>query len=277
MAKLNHDYSISFDELEEVIYLLRMSSDFDLSNYSKSSLKRRIERLLALQQMDLVDLKNAILNVEGFTTYMMEEITVNVTEMFRDPAFFVALREKVIPYLSTFPRLRLWSAGCSTGEELYSLAILLKQENLLSRSFLYGTDINHNVLEIAKKGVYPTEKIKQYTANFNSIYPGESFANHYTAMYNAAIINHEYRANSLFSMHNLVGDQVFNEFQMICCRNVLIYFNKDLQERALKLFYDSLSQFGFLCLGSKESLYGHTLANHFKVVDSNYKIFQKIS
>src|SRR5690606_28579686 len=135
MAKLNHDHSISFDELEEVIYLLRMSSDFDLSNYSKSSLKRRIERLLALQQMDLVDLKNAILCVEGGTTYMIDEITVNVAEMFRDRALFVALREKVIPYLSAFARLRLWSAGCSTGEELYSLAILLKEENLLPRSF----------------------------------------------------------------------------------------------------------------------------------------------
>src|SRR5690606_28281491 len=152
MAKLSHDHSISFDELEEVIYLLRMSSDFDLSNYSKSSLKRRIERLLALQQIDLVDLNNAILNVEVFITYMIEEITANVTEMFRVPAFFVALREKVIPYLSTFPRLRLWSAGCSTGEELYFLAILLQQENLLSRSFLYGTDINHNVWVIAKIG-----------------------------------------------------------------------------------------------------------------------------
>lgn len=277
MVELNHNKNISFEELEEVLYLLRMSSDFDLSNYSKSSLKRRVERLLALQQMDLVDLKNALVNIEGFAAYMVEEITVNVTEMFRDPTFFMALREKVAPYLSTFPRLRLWSAGCSSGEELYSLAILLKKESLLQRSFLYGTDINQNVLEMAKKGVYPTQKIKQYTANFNAVYPGESFASHYTAMYDAAIINHEYRTNSLFSVHNLVSDHVFNEFQLICCRNVLIYFNKTLQERVLRLFYESLSQFGFLCLGSKESLYGHSIREHFKVVDSKYNIFQKIS
>lgn len=277
MVELNNDKNISFEELEEVLYLLRMSSDFDLSNYSKSSLKRRVERLLALQQMDLVDLKNALVNIEGFAAYMVEEITVNVTEMFRDPAFFIALRDKVTPYLSTFPRLRLWSAGCSSGEELYSLAILLKKESLLQRSFLYGTDISQDVLEMAKKGVYPTQKIKQYTANFNAVYPGESFANHYTAMYDAAIINHEYRTNSLFSVHNLVSDHVFNEFQLICCRNVLIYFNKTLQERVLRLFYESLSQFGFLCLGSKESLYGHSIREHFKVVDSKYNIFQKIS
>lgn len=277
MVELNYDKGISFEELEEILYLLRMSSDFDLSNYSKSSLKRRVERLLAMQQMDIVDLKNAILNIDGFVGYMIEEITVNVTEMFRDPAFFVALREKVAPYLSTFPRLRIWSAGCSSGEELYSLAILLKKEKLLERSFLYGTDISQNVLETAKKGVYSTNKIKQYSSNFNTVYPGESFANHYTAMYDAAIINREYRANTLFSTHNLVSDQVFNEFQLICCRNVLIYFNKTLQERALRLFYDSLSQFGFLCLGSKESLYGHPIRERFKVIDAKYNIFQKIS
>jgi chemotaxis protein methyltransferase CheR len=253
-----------------------MSSDFDLSDYSKSSLKRRIDRLMALEQMDLVDLKNAIVNVNGFAAYMMEEITVNVTEMFRDPTFFQALRTDVIPYLSTFPQLRLWSAGSSTGEELYSLAILLKQESLLDRSFLYGTDISQNALEIAKKGVYSVEQIKKYTKNFNTVYPGQSFASHYTAMYDAAIINNEYRSNALFSLHNLVSDNVFNEFQLISCRNVLIYFNKSLQDRVLNLFYASLSQFGFLCLGTKESLYGHSVKDNFKVVDKKHNIFQKI-
>lgn len=276
MAELKQNNNITFEELEEILYLLRMSSDFDLSNYSKASLKRRVDRLMCMEHMDLVDLKNAIVNIEGFTAYMMEEITVNVTEMFRDPSFFQALREQVIPYLSTFPQLRLWSAGCSTGEELYSLAILLKNENLIDRSFLYGTDISQNALETAKKGIYSIEKIKQYTKNFNIVYPAQPFANHYTAMYDAAIINNEYRSNALFSLHNLVSDNVFNEFQLISCRNVLIYFNKSLQDRVLKLFYESLSQFGFLCLGSKESLYGHAIKDNFKVVDKKYNIFQKI-
>lgn len=276
MAELSQEKNITFDELEEIVYLLRMSSDFDLSNYSKASLKRRIDRLMAIEQMDLVDLKNAILNVTGFAAFMMEEITVNVTEMFRDPTFFQALREHVIPYLSTFPRLRLWSAGCSTGEELYSLAILLKNDDLIDRSFFYGTDISNNALEVAKKGVYSLDKIKQYTKNFNTVYPAQSFANHYTAMYDAAIINNEYRSKSLFSLHNLVSDNVFNEFQLISCRNVLIYFNKQLQDRALNLFYESLSQFGFLCLGSKETLYGHSIKENFKIIDKKHNIFQKI-
>lgn len=276
MVELNQNKNITFEELEEIVYLLKMSSDFDLSDYSKSSLKRRIDRLMALEQMDLVDLKNAIVNVDGFATYLMEEVSVNVTEMFRDPAFFTALREQVIPYLGTFPQLRLWSAGCATGEELYSLAILLQNENLLDRSFLYGTDISQKALEIAKKGVYAVDKIKQYTKNFNEVYPMHSFANHYTAMYDAAIVNNEYRSNTLFSLHNLVSDNVFNEFQFISCRNVLIYFNKPLQERVLNLFYESLSLFGFLCLGTKESLYGHSVKDNFKVVDKKYNIYQKI-
>ncbi|HMR19190.1 MAG TPA: CheR family methyltransferase, partial [Sphingobacterium sp.] len=187
-----------------------------------------------------------------------------------------ALQENFIPYLGTFPQLRLWSAGCATGEELYSLAILLKNENLLDRSFLYGTDISQKALDVAKKGVYSIDKIKHYTKNFNTVYPMHSFANHYTAMYDAAIINNEYRSNTLFSLHNLVSDNVFNEFQLISCRNVLIYFNKSLQDRVLNLFYESLNLFGFLCLGTKESLYGHVVKDNFKVVDKKYNIFQKI-
>ncbi len=276
MAQLDHHKTVSFDELEDIIYLLKMSSDFDLSGYSKSSLKRRLERLMTLEKMDLVDIKNAILNIEGFASYFIQEISVNVTEMFRDPSFFEALREQVIPYLKTFPQVRLWSAGCATGEEVYSLAILLYKENILDRSFIYGTDINQRTLEIAKKGVYSIKKIKKYTENFNKVYTLSSLSDHYMVMYDAAIINNEYRSKALFSMHNLVSDNVFNEFQFISCRNVMIYFDKKLQERVLDLFYESLNLFGFLCLGAKESLYGHRIKDNFKVIDKNHNIFQKI-
>ena len=276
MAGLDRHKAISFEELEDVVYLLRMSSDFDLSGYSKSSLKRRLERLMVLEKMDMVDLKNAILNMEGFTTYLMQEVSVNVTEMFRDPLFFQALREYVIPYLKTFPQIRLWSAGCATGEEAYALAILLHKENILDRSFIYGTDISQKALEIAKNGMYSSEKIKQYSENFNKIYSLSSLSDHYTSMYDAAIINNEYRSKTLFSLHNLVSDHVFNEFQFISCRNVMIYFDKNLQERVLNLFYESLNLFGFLCLGAKESLYGHAIKEKFKIVDKNYNIFQKV-
>ena len=267
---------ISFEELEEVVYLLKNTSDFDLSGYSKSSLKRRVERFLAMEKMDIVDLKNAILNVEDFENYFIQEIVVNVTEMFRDPQFFVKLKSTVFPYLKTYPQLRIWSAGCSTGEEAYSTSILLKEENLLDRSFIYGTDISHRALEYARKGVYPLAKIKSYTENFLKTGLTSDFSSHYTAMYDAAIINNEYRNKILFSNHNLISDNVFNEFQLILCRNVMIYFDKELQERVLNLFYESLSLFGFLCLGSKESMYGHAIKDKFKIVDKQFNIYQKI-
>ncbi|MFZ4863848.1 CheR family methyltransferase [Sphingobacterium sp. Mn56C] len=276
MVRLENNNFISFEELDEIVYLLRNISDFDLSGYSKSSLKRRVERFMSVEKMDLVDLKNAILNIEGFENFFIQELTVNVTEMFRDPEFYKKLRELVFPYLKTYPRLRAWSAGSSTGEEAYSLAILLKEDGLLDRSFIYGTDISARVLDFARKGVYPIKKIKSYTDNFNRAGLTSDFSEHYTAMYDAAIINHEYRNKILFSTHNLVSDHVFNEFQLIMCRNVMIYFDKELQERALKLFYESLTLFGFLCLGSKESLFGHELNKNFKIIDKNLNIYQKI-
>ncbi|WP_140937468.1 CheR family methyltransferase [Sphingobacterium lumbrici] len=276
MAKLKEPVHITFEELDEIVYLLKNVADYDLSGYAKSSLKRRVQRLMGIESMDLVDLKNAILNVEGFFGYFIQEITVNVTEMFRDPFFYQELNNVVFPYLQTYPQLRIWSAGCATGEEAYSLSILLHEEDLLNRSFIYGTDISQQTINTAKKGVYTMEKIKSYTENYNRIGLNSKFSDHYTAMYDAAIINNEYRNRVLFSNHNLVSDNVFNEFQLICCRNVLIYFDKELQRRVLKLFYESLSLFGFLCLGTKESLYQQEINANFKVINKSLNIYQKI-
>ncbi len=275
MAKLSVSH-ISFFELQEIVDLLGKVSGYDLSGYSKSSLKRRVQRVLDLERMDLVDLKNAITNIESFRTYLMNEVTVNVTEMFRDPKYYATLRREVAPYLATYPNLKFWSAGCSTGEEVYSLAIMLKEVDLYDRSFIYGTDINGNVLETAKKAIYPLKKFKLYSENYNASNAQESLSNYYTAMYDAAIINNEIRKNILFSQHNLATDYIFNEFQFISCRNVLIYFDMDLQNKVFQLFYDSLSEFGFLCLGSKETLLNRDIMSNFKVINKEFNIYQKI-
>lgn len=276
MARVNNIKFIEFEDLQEIIYLLKNVTEIDLQGYSKSSLKRRVERFLQVEHMDLLDLKNAIVNVKDFHNYFIQELMVNVTEMFRDPDFFYSIKNNVIPYLKTYPQIRIWSAGCSTGEEAYSTCILLQETQALSRSFIYGTDISLKAIDIARKGVYSLKKIQSYTENYLKTKPTSDFSTHYTAMYDAAIINMEYRNKVLFSTHNLVTDHPFNEFQMIMCRNVMIYFDKELQKRVLQLFYDSLSLFGFLCLGSKESLFAHEIKKNFKIVDKENNIYQKI-
>jgi len=267
---------ISYEELEELISWVNHIHGFDFRGYSRASLKRRVTRIMDIHGLNLFDLKTMMVNDLPFFEEFIVQITVNVTEMFRDPSFFRSLREKVIPYLTSFPRLKVWNAGCSTGEELYSYAILLKLEGLWERSFLYGTDINPRVLEKAKAGVYPLTDMKQYSENFQgTAYPG-SLADYYTAQYDAAAISNELKKNTLFSVHNLVSDGVFNEFQVVSCRNVLIYFDSELQNRVLQLFYDSLCPFGFLCLGAKESLRAFEMAGKFRVIDKSENIFQKV-
>lgn len=275
MAKLT-SAQITFQELQEIIEVMGKVSGFKLDGYSKSSLKRRVQRIMDLQHMDLLDLKSALINSEGFHTYFINEITVNVTEMFRDPSYHAALQTDVFPYLETFPRLKLWSAGCSTGEEVYALAIMLKEAGLYDRSFIYGTDINAQVLDTAKKAIYPLKNFKQYSENYLATGAKKSLSHYYTAMYDAAIIHADIRKNMLFSQHNLATDSVFNEFQFISCRNVLIYFDLELQHRVFQLFYESLSEFGFLCLGSKETLFNHDLMSKFKVISKKFNIYQKI-
>ncbi len=206
----------------------------------------------------------------------MIEVTVNVTEMFRDPPFYKSVATHVIPYLRSYQRIKVWNAGCSTGEELYSFAILFSEQNLYERSFFYGTDINADVLEFAKNGIYDLQKMKQYSENYQKTGALHTLADYYTAQYGAASINHSLKKNMLFSAHNLASDGVFNEFQLISCRNVLIYFNTTLQKKVIELFYNSLANFGFLCLGSKETLRS-TEIGRFRIVDKKNNIYQKIA
>jgi len=278
MKKLpdNIEEAISYDELANLTAFIRNIHGFDFSNYSAASLKRRVTRIMQLQKLSLFDLRTLLTNDNDYFESFLIEITVNVTEMFRDPLFYKSVTEHIIPYLRSYQRIKIWNAGCSTGEELYSFAILFSEENLYERSFFYGTDINSDVLEFAKNGIYDLQKMKQYSENYQKTGAIHTLSDYYTARYDAASINHSLKKNVLFSAHNLASDGVFNEFQLISCRNVLIYFNSELQKKVINLFYNSLANFGFLCLGSKETLRSEEIGR-FKVVDKKNNIYQKIA
>ncbi|WP_207536051.1 CheR family methyltransferase [Desertivirga arenae] len=277
MQEFTNTETISFEQLDELVLWINKIHGFNFTGYSRASLKRRVTRIMELRGLSLFDLKSLLVNDFNFLEEFIIEITVNVTEMFRDPTFYRALREKVLPYLASFQRIKVWNAGCSTGEELYSFAILLSLEKLYNRAFLYGTDINTYVLDIAKKGIYDLKQMKVYSENYMATGATGTLADFYTAEYDAASINHSLKKNTLFSVHNLVSDGVFNEFQLISCRNVLIYFNVELQKQVLNLFYESLCPFGFLCLGAKESMRDLDLLKKFKIVDKTENIYQKIA
>lgn len=217
-----------------------------------------------------------VLEDKVFFGLFLMELTVNVTEMFRDPSFFKALRGKVMPYLKTYPNIRIWDAGCSTGEETYSLAILLKEENYLHKARIYATDINSRVLASAKEGIFALDVMKDYSRNYLSSGGKGSLSDYYHAKYNSAIFNEDLSKNFVFSVHNLAMDGSFNEFNLIVCRNVLIYFQKELQEKVLELFLQSLPVYGYLALGSKESIRFSRIEKYFEVVDAKERIFRRI-
>lgn len=267
---------LTAEQVAELIGLVKEVHGFDFSNYSKASLKRRINRIMMIKKLEFYDLKHTLVNNPEFFQNFLEEITVNVTEMFRDPSFYKALNNEVIPYLSTYQHIKIWSAGCSSGEEVYSLAILLKAAELKNKSFIYGTDINTVVLKEARLGIYSYRNIKSYAENYQLSGLKGSLTDHFTTLYDAATVHSELKANTLFSVHNLISDTVFNEFQLITCRNVFIYFETQLQEKILELFYKSLCPHGFLCLGSKETIRSDTFKKKFKAVNQKENIYQKI-
>jgi len=275
MNNVNHEI-INYDELASLVELIKNIHGFEFGHYSSASLKRRVTRIMHLQKLSLFDLRTLLTNDQDYFESFLIEVTVNVTEMFRDPLFYKSLAENVIPYLKSYQRIKVWNAGCSTGEELYSFSILFSEQNIYDRSFFYGTDINSDVLEIAKTGIYDLQKMKQNSENFQKSGSTHTLSDYYTAKYDAAIINNELKKNVLFSVHNLASDGVFNEFQLISCRNVLIYFNPELQMKVIELFYNSLANFGFLCLGSKETLRSSEIGR-FKVIDKKNNIYQKIA
>jgi chemotaxis protein methyltransferase CheR len=207
----------------------------------------------------------------------VEEITVNVTEMFRDPSFYRALRETVLPNLAPLPVIRVWHAGCATGEEVYSMAIILKEAGLLKKSLLYATDINPSVLEKVRHSVYPISQMKQYSENYILSGGKHDFSSYYTAQYDSVKFDESLGKRIVLATHNLVSDRSFNEFQLILCRNVMIYFDKPFQDKVLHLFYDSLETLGYLALGSKETLKFTDIAKKFKQIENKEKIWRKMS
>lgn len=264
---------------EEVEFLIKDVHElygYDFSQYSRASFKRRINRICLIDKFtSYAELRYTIVNDPEYFKRFVEEITVNVTEMFRDPSFFKALRENILPQLGTYPLIRIWVAGCSTGEEAYSIAILLKEANLYHKSLIYGTDINPSVLEKARVGVFPIQQMKLYTENYILSGGKKDFSDYYTANYDSVKFDKSLQEKLILSTHNLVSDSSFNSFQLIICRNVLIYFDKGLQERVFRLFDESLENLGFLALGSKETLRFSKLDQNFHQVDDQ-KIWKKV-
>lgn len=263
-------------EINLVLEAILKKSDFDYRNYSKSHIKRRLNHRIAVSGLSRYsDLIPGIIYDKQLLMHLLTDLSINVTEMFRDPSFFSVLRENVLPYLNTYPFSKIWHAGCSSGQEVYSMAILLKEEDMYDKCQLYATDFNYNILERAKEGIYPVDYIKKYTTNYQNAGGKNSFADYYTADYDSASISPKLKENILFSFHNLVTDGEFGEMHLILCRNVLIYFDRDLQNKVLKLFHDSLVPGGYLCLGSKESIRYTDVEKLFDIVSASEKIYRK--
>lgn len=266
-------------EEEEVNLLLNDLLEvygYDFTHYARASLKRRITRLLSLDKFpSFAELRYRVRSDSDYLKRFVEELTVNVTEMFRDPLFYKTLRTEVLSTLAAKPFIRIWHAGCSTGEEVFSMAILLKEANLLHKSLLYATDLNPEVLESARKGIFPMAPMKQYSENYMLSGGVHDFSTYYTAQYGFVKFDEELGRKMVFSTHNLVSDRSFNEFDLILCRNVLIYFDKALQERVLTLFDESLGSLSYLGLGAKETLKFSTIQPKFKQVGGE-KLWRKI-
>lgn len=250
---------------------------FDFRNYAAASIKRRIWNMIHAEGLTTVSgLQERILHSRECMERFLCKLSVNVTSMFRDPDFFLVFRNKVVPILRTYPFIRIWHAGCSTGEEVYSMAILLYEEGLYHRSRLYATDINEMSLRKAKAGIFPLEFMQEYTQNYLLSGGKKSFSEYYTAAYENAIFSNYFKENIIFSQHNLVTDNAFNQFNIILCRNVLIYFDNVLQMRVHNLFYDSLVRFGILGLGRQESVKFTPHEGDYQEIEKGEKLFRRI-
>lgn len=250
---------------------------YDFRDYAASSLKRRLNDMLLSENLpNISSLQARLLHDKACVDRLLAKLSINVTSMFRDPEFYLSFRTKLVPYLRTYPFIRIWHAGCSTGEEAYSLAILLEEEGLYPRCRIYVTDFNAQVLHKAEKGIFPLSHMQEYTRNYQLAGGKRAFSDYYTAQYGGALFNPSLKKNMVFSVHNLATDSSFNEFNVVLCRNVMIYFNKALQARVYDLIYKSMSMFGFLGLGAKESLRGMPHEHAFEAIDAVNKISRKI-
>ncbi|MDB5815404.1 MAG: chemotaxis protein CheR [Rhodocyclales bacterium] len=270
---LAQDFDIELRLLIDAIYL---KYHYDFRGYARASLKRRLTT--AMQHFScrtLSQLQDKALHDDTVFSALLDYLTVQVSEMFRDPGYFLSLRQKVVPLLRTYPSLKIWVAGCSSGEEAYSLAILLREEGLLERTLIYATDINTQALQKAQAGVYALERIAGFTENHSKSGTSSSLSDSYTAAYGRAVFDKTLTQHIVFSDHSLATDSVFAEVQLVSCRNVLIYFNRELQDRAIGLFRDALCHKGFLGIGTKESLRFSSHADAFVELAREDRVFQK--
>jgi chemotaxis protein methyltransferase CheR len=250
---------------------------FDFREYAPASLKRRVwRRVQAEQAGTIVGLLERVLHDPDVMERLLLDLSINVTSMFRDPTFYLAFREQVVPLLRTYPFTRIWVAGCSTGEEVYSLSILLQEEEIYDRTRIYATDINEAVLERARTGVFPLEKMQEYTENYIRAGGKRSFSEYYLAKYEGALFHRSLTDNVVWAPHNLVQDRSFNTFNAILCRNVMIYFDRALQTRVHQLFYDSLERFGILALGHKESIRFTGIEEAYEELNVQEKLYRKV-
>jgi chemotaxis protein methyltransferase CheR len=275
-AEMSRDELVDI-ELTLLLEAIYMRYGHDFRSYSRGSIKRRVRSALAKTGYGTIsEMISPLLHDESFFAGVLHELSITVSEMFRDPPFFRALRDEVVPYLKTHPFVRIWHAGCATGEEVYSLAIVLRETGLEERATVYATDFNDTALSRAREGIYPLRMIKDFTSNYQRAGGTGSFAQYYHADYDAAVLDPSLRKNIVFANHNLVTDGVFSEMHLVVCRNVMIYFDRTLQEKVVKLFCDSLVHGGILALGSKESLRFSKAAEDFRVVDEKWKIYKKL-
>jgi chemotaxis protein methyltransferase CheR len=250
---------------------------FDFREYAPASLKRRVWRRVHVEHAGTIaGLLDRVLHDADVMERLLLDLSINVTSMFRDPTFYAAFREKVVPVLRTYPFTRIWVAGCSTGEEVYSLAILLHEEGIHDRTRIYATDINEAVLGRAREGVFPLEKMQEYTENYIRAGGKQAFSEYYLAKYEGALFNRALTDNVVWAPHNLVQDRSFNTFNAILCRNVMIYFDRVLQTRVHELFYDSLERFGILALGHKESIRFTGIEGAYEELDVHERLYRKV-
>ncbi len=270
-----NDVDIELRMLVEAVYL---KYNYDFRDYTGASQKRRVVAAMREMGCDTVSaLQAKVMHEPNGFAQLLQYLTIPVTEMFRDPEYFLAVREQVVPFLRTYPSLKIWVAGCSTGEEVYSLAILLKEEGLLERSIIYATDINPESLEAARRGVFPLERMRLYTENYQKAGGKQAFSDYYVAAYGGVLFDRSLVENVTFADHSLATDSVFSETHFVSCRNVLIYFNRRLQDRVFGLFHESLCHRGFLGLGSKESIDFSSYATRFEPLARRERLFRKVS
>lgn len=274
-ALANNIQDIEIDLLLEGIY---RAHGFDFREYSRASIKRRVLELMRAEKAETVSaFQHKVLHDYACLERFLLGVSVHATAMFRDPSFYLTFRRRVVPLLRTYPTVQIWVAGCSTGEEVYSLAILLQEENLYSKCRIYATDISQAVLQKARTGIFPLACMREYTANYHQAGGVHEFSDYYTAQYDSVIFSAGLKNNVVFSEHNLATDGSFNEFQVILCRNVMIYFNKELQTRVHNLLYDSLSMFGVFGLGNKESLKFTPRAQQYENLNETDKLYRKVT